>query len=120
MTPARTNGFTVNRMAGEGETRRKSRTTTKVSRRLRAGKWLAEAFVATAIIAACNGGSSPIGPPAASLATCAPGTAVFTVPPVALNGVMGWVPLGNLNPPGHTFPTDHQYLYLAPNSAAVD
>ncbi|MEP6763002.1 MAG: hypothetical protein ABJB66_01765 [Gemmatimonadaceae bacterium] len=24
----------------------------------------------------------------------------------------GWVPLGNLGPPGHLFPTDHQYLYV--------
>jgi hypothetical protein len=32
------------------------------------------------------------------------------------------VPLGNLNPPGHTFPTDHVYLYAvagAPPSAVV-
>jgi len=25
---------------------------------------------------------------------------------------MGWVPLGALNPPAHTFPTDHQYIYI--------
>jgi hypothetical protein len=25
---------------------------------------------------------------------------------------MGWVPLGAIAPPGHTFPTDHQYIYL--------
>ncbi|HEY9226075.1 MAG TPA: hypothetical protein VIP11_05475, partial [Gemmatimonadaceae bacterium] len=40
------------------------------------------------------------------------GTAIFSTPPIALANVAGWVPLGNLNPPGHTFPTDHQYLYL--------
>src|SRR4029079_156416 len=26
--------------------------------------------------------------------------------------LLGWVPLGNLAPPGHLFPTDHQYLYI--------
>jgi hypothetical protein len=32
---------------------------------------------------------------------------------LALSSVIGWVPLGNMEPPGHTFPTDHQYLYYA-------
>ena len=32
--------------------------------------------------------------------------------PVDKSNIMGWVPLGALNPPGHTFPTDHQYIYL--------
>jgi hypothetical protein len=32
--------------------------------------------------------------------------------PLAASAIAGWVPLGNLNPPGHTFPTDHQYIYL--------
>lgn len=32
--------------------------------------------------------------------------------PVKLTDFFGWVPLGNMNPPGHTFPTDHQYIYV--------
>jgi hypothetical protein len=31
---------------------------------------------------------------------------------MALTEFVGLVPLGNLNPPGHTFPTDHLYFYL--------
>ena len=77
-------------------------------------KTLAVALVATCVtLAACGGdrvtGSSDV----RSLASCAPGTAILTVPPIALTDVGGWVPLGAMNPPGHTFPTDHQYLYLS-------
>ena len=31
----------------------------------------------------------------------------MTTPPVALSRIQSITPLGNLNPPGHTFPTDH-------------
>lgn len=44
---------------------------------------------------------------------CAPGTAILSTPPLPLASVTGWVPLGNLNPVSHTFPTDHQYLYYS-------
>lgn len=37
---------------------------------------------------------------------------VFGVSPVAVDDLLGIVPLGNLNPPGHTFPTDHIYFFL--------
>src|SRR5262249_28674859 len=40
------------------------------------------------------------------------GTALLTTSPISASQIGGWVPLGNLNPPAHTFPTDHQYLYL--------
>jgi hypothetical protein len=46
-------------------------------------------------------------------ANCPTGNAVFTTSPLPLNNVIGWVPLGAMEPPGHTFPTDHQYLYYA-------
>jgi hypothetical protein len=36
----------------------------------------------------------------------------MTTPPVAMSDFVGWVPLGAMNPPGHTFPTDHQYIYV--------
>lgn len=38
---------------------------------------------------------------------------MFTTSPLSLSSVIGWVPLGAMEPPGHTFPTDHQYLYYA-------
>ena len=42
---------------------------------------------------------------------CAPGDAVFTDVPTKLVGVSGIVPLGNLNPKGHTIPSRHAYIY---------
>ncbi len=77
---------------------------------------LTATLAAAAVLAACSGASSSLGtqqPHAESLPRCAPGTALLTTPPVPLADVIGWVPLGNLNPPGHTFPTNHQYLYFA-------
>jgi hypothetical protein len=37
---------------------------------------------------------------------------VFTVSPVSLEDLDAIVTLGNLNPPSHTFPTDHIYFYV--------
>jgi hypothetical protein len=37
---------------------------------------------------------------------------LLRVAPLALDEFTEIVPLGNLNPPGHTFPTDHVYFYL--------
>ena len=42
---------------------------------------------------------------------CSPGDAVFTDLPTKLVDVSGIVPLGNLNPKGHTIPTSHAYIY---------
>jgi hypothetical protein len=40
------------------------------------------------------------------------GSASFTVAPLDVTtDVTAIIPLGNLNPPGHTFPTDHMYFY---------
>ena len=65
-------------------------------------------------LGACAGGDRVAGnSPTPSLAACAQGTALLTVSPIALSDIGGWVPLGNVGPPAHTFPTDHQYLYLA-------
>jgi hypothetical protein len=36
----------------------------------------------------------------------------FTTTPVDLSEVREITPLGNLGPPGHTFPTDHTYLHI--------
>ena len=49
--------------------------------------------------------------PAGSV-TCGTAKAIFTRSPVALTDFFGWVPLGNMGPPAHTFPTDHQYIYV--------
>jgi hypothetical protein len=84
---------------------------------------VAVVLLIVAIAAACSGGegaytsgssTGPGGPPQPTLdlGTCGAATALFTVSPVALADVNGWVPLGNLGPPGHLFPTDHQYLYV--------
>ena len=86
----------------------------------------APVVLATAL--ACSGGAgesratAPTGPtgPAtlpgqsgpAALASCGTNTTPFSVSPVAMADILGWVPLGNLGPPGHLFPTDHQYLYV--------
>ncbi len=45
-------------------------------------------------------------------ATCPAGNAIFSVTPVPMANIYVWEPLGNLNPSGHTFPTDHQYVYI--------
>ena len=37
----------------------------------------------------------------------------LTLLPVEAAAIVGVVPLGNLNPPGHTQPTDHVYLWLS-------
>lgn len=37
---------------------------------------------------------------------------IFTVSPLDIDSILSIVPLGNLNPPSHTFPTDHIYFHL--------
>lgn len=66
-----------------------------------------------------GGGTSSSSDASHGTAGCASGNAVFTTTPLALSSVIGWEPLGATEPPGHTFPTDHQYLYFNnPNSMA--
>lgn len=50
-------------------------------------------------------GPVPSGNPAPSA------TLVFSPLPIDLSAVEFVVPIGNLNPPGHTLPTDHAYFY---------
>lgn len=68
-------------------------------------------------LAACDdAGVSPI--VRAGAKACAAGTAILKRSPLPLASVAGWVPLGNLNPVAHTFPTDHQYLYYGTGGAS--
>ena len=46
------------------------------------------------------------------LPSCGTEKAFFSVSPVALSDFMGIVPLGNLAPSGHVFPTDHVYFHI--------
>lgn len=79
-------------------------------------------LVLALLTSACGGGGGGGGSsvtPGGSTATssshgtaeCQAGNAVFNTSPLPLSNVIGWVPLGAIEPPGHTFPTDHQYLY---------
>jgi len=36
----------------------------------------------------------------------------FGTSPIAIEDIVSLIPLGNLNPPDHTFPTDHIYFFL--------
>ncbi len=49
-------------------------------------------------------------PPPGGTGTDAP---VFTMSPVDPGLIRYIIPLGNLNPPSHTFPTDHMYFHLS-------
>ncbi|HEY6220376.1 MAG TPA: peptidoglycan DD-metalloendopeptidase family protein [Gemmatimonadaceae bacterium] len=42
---------------------------------------------------------------------------VFTVSPIAVGSISSIIPLGNLNPPNHVYPTDH--IYIIPVNAAT-
>ncbi len=44
----------------------------------------------------------------------------FTVIPFDTSVITGLVPLGNLNPPAHTFPTDHMYFYCYTSSPSLN
>ena len=63
--------------------------------------------VAALMMAACGHDEAPPSPPAQ------PGP-YFSVFPVAEADYTHIVPLGNLNPTGHTLPTDHFYIYIRP------
>jgi hypothetical protein len=79
----------------------------------RIGIAVAALFVGVMLACSKDGGGGPTGSSIPqSLASCSAAKEFFTQPPFAISAISGWVPLGNLNPPAHTFPTDHQYIYL--------
>ena len=43
---------------------------------------------------------------------------LFSASPLDIEYIMGIVPLGNLNPPSHTFPTDHVYFHITRQQGA--
>jgi len=71
------------------------------------------ALVGLGVLAGC-GGNHGTSSPAAPSPTIEPPlaqTLVFTQSPIDVAAIEFVVPLGNLNPPGHTLPTDHVYFY---------
>ena len=77
------------------------------------------AIAAAALACACggNGTAAITGPSSATQGNppsgngVAPGTAVFSLSPIDMADLSEIVPLGNLNPPGHTLPTNHAYFF---------
>lgn len=65
-------------------------------------------------VLACSGdrSSGAITGPPAGMPGCT-GNALLSRSPVALSALQEIDPLGNLNPPGHVFPSDHIYFYQA-------
>lgn len=66
------------------------------------------AGVLATLLSACGGGGSG----GSGLPGCGDEGAQLTALPVNLAEITGIVPLGNLNPPGHTLPSPHHYFYI--------
>src|SRR6266496_2401258 len=71
-----------------------------------------------AALAACGSNNGPSGPSLTPTTNnsntgqgAAPGTALFTESPISLDLISSIVPIGNLNPPAHTLPTNHSYFF---------
>ena len=73
--------------------------------------WLGALALAVLVCAttACGDHTGPSQVPK-GLANCG-GTPMLTVSPVNIGDIRDLTPLGNLNPPAHTLPTDHLYFY---------
>ena len=56
-----------------------------------------------------------------NLSSCGSSNAFFSVSPISASNITNIVPLGHVNPSGHTFPINHVYLYLTlfPNRTAI-
>jgi hypothetical protein len=55
-----------------------------------------------------------------NLPSCANDSVFLTYLPVDLNKITGITPLGNLNPPGHTFPTPHMYFNIIKRNEQIN
>src|SRR5438874_1141304 len=79
-----------------------------------------------ALMAACGGSGTPSGPSAtgsssnSSGAGVTPGSAVFSQSPIDVAAVSTITPIGNLNPPDHTLPTNHAYFFHPSAAGAMD
>lgn len=80
-----------------------------------AGARLAGLVIAALVAGACGSGRtpSPTGPSRSGSDSAPAGTLAFRASPIDPGAIRFITPLGNLNPPGHTTPTDHIYLYFA-------
>jgi hypothetical protein len=74
------------------------------------------ATLTAAFALGCGGGSSG---PASPSSPALPASLVFTHSPIDPSVITKIVPLGNLNPPGHTLPTNHIYFYRASSGVPV-
>lgn len=73
------------------------------------------AFLGCLALLACGGGiggGGDGGDGPSMVPTPCPDGPFLTTAPIDLASITSIVPLGNLNPPGHTFPSDHMYFYL--------
>lgn len=61
-----------------------------------------------------SNGNGPVG-----LSSCGSNYSFFTAAPVNMDNYYGLIPLGNLNPSGHTFPTDHIYFAKKSESSSA-
>jgi hypothetical protein len=52
---------------------------------------------------------------AAALPACG-ASALYTVDPLGVSNLTAMVPIGNLSPTGHVFPSDHGYIYMVPGN----
>lgn len=83
-------------------------------------------LAALSLAAGCGShGSGPTDPTSTSTPSGLGSTFSFTRSPIDPGSIAFIVPLGNLNPPGHTLPTDHIYFYhhipgQAPNGIQYD
>ncbi len=64
------------------------------------------------VMAGCGGAAVPVAPSTPA--------AVLTFSPLAEASIEEIIPLGNLNPPGHTFPSDHIYFAKKPQGVPLD
>jgi hypothetical protein len=72
--------------------------------------------VGLGLLASCGGGAAGGGgQPSGEAGT----PLVFRAAPIPAVDIAYIQPLGNLNPPGHTFPTDHIYFYFADRFASI-
>jgi len=74
--------------------------------------------VVAAISAACGKSASSSTSPS-GVTGGSPATFAFRASPIAVSAIEFIAPLGNLNPPDHTLPTDHIYLYHRLNNQAA-